>query len=113
MIPSNYEVFLVGLSYLIAVYGSYTALQCAFAIPHGLSWGEIIASVAGAAVALGGAVWAMHFIGMNSVDLGVAVADAPGVVAISLGLAVLAAAAGLFIVGRSDGGPLTLPLGAL
>ena len=48
MIPANYEVFLVGLSYLIVVYGSYTALQCAFAIPHGLSWGEITASVAGA-----------------------------------------------------------------
>jgi len=113
MNPASYEVFLVGLSYLIVAYGSYTALQYAFPIPHGLTWGEILASVAGAAVALGGAVWAMHFIGMNSVDLGVAVTYDPALVAVSLALAVLAAAAGLFIVGRSGGGPLNLPLGAL
>lgn len=113
MSPASYELFLVGLSYLIAVYGSYTALQFAFAIPHGLTWGEIIGSLSGAAVALGVAAWAMHFIGMNSMDLGVPVSYDPALVIASLVLAILAAAAGLLIVGRSGGGPLNLPLGAL
>jgi len=113
MNPAGFELFLVGLSYLIAVYGTYTALQFAFAIPHGLSWAEIIGSVTGAALALGGAAWAMHFIGMNSVDLGVPVGFDPALVLASLALALLAACAGFFIVGRSGGGPLNLPLGAL
>jgi NO-binding membrane sensor protein with MHYT domain len=113
MNPAGYEIFLVGLSYLIAVYGSYTALQFAFAIPHGLSWAEIIGSVVGAALALGGAAWAMHFIGMNSVDLGVPVGFDPALVLASLAAALLAACAGFFIMGRSGGGPLNFPVGAL
>jgi NO-binding membrane sensor protein with MHYT domain len=113
MNPASYELFLVGLSFLIAVYGSYTALQFASAIPHADTWGAVIGSVGGAAVALGGAIWAMHFIGMNSVDWGLRVSYDPLLVIASLVAAILGAALGLLVVGRSDGGPLNLPLGAL
>jgi len=71
----HYEPFLVALSYVISVFGSYTALQLAIAIPQGRTWGAVIGSVIGAAAAVGGgAIWSMHFIGMNAADLGIPVA---------------------------------------
>jgi NO-binding membrane sensor protein with MHYT domain len=61
----------------------------------------------------GGAIWSMHFIGMNAADLGIPVAYDPVLTITSLILSILAPALGLFIVGRSDGGPINLPLGGL
>jgi len=110
----HYEPFLVALSYVISVFGSYTALQLAIAIPQGRTWGAVIGSVVGAAVAVGGgAIWSMHFIGMNAADLGIPVSYDPVLTITSLILSILAPAVGLFIVGRSDGGPINLPLGGL
>jgi len=110
----QYEPFLVGLSYVISVFGSYTALQLAIAIPQARTWAAVIGSVTGASVALGGgAIWSMHFIGMNAADMGVPVAYDPLLTFLSLILAVVAPAIGLFIVGRSDGGPFNLPLGGV
>jgi len=110
----HYEPFLVALSYVISVFGSYTALQLAIAIPQGRTWGAVIGSVIGAAVAVGGgAIWSMHFIGMNAADLGIPVAYDPVLTITSLILSILAPALGLFIVGRSDGGPINLPLGGV
>jgi NO-binding membrane sensor protein with MHYT domain len=110
----HYEPFLVALSYVISVFGSYTALQLAIAIPQGRTWGGIIGSCIGAATAVGGgAIWSMHFIGMNAADLGIPVAYDPALTFASLVLAVVAPAIGLFIVGRSDGGWINLPLGGV
>lgn len=110
----DYEPILLGLSYAISVLGSYTALQLAIEIPEGRTWSSIIGSVTGTAAALGGgAIWSMHFIGMNAADLGIPVAYDPVLTLASLILAILAPAIGLFIVGRSDGGPINLPLGGL
>jgi len=50
----TYEPFLVALSYVISVFGSYTALQLAIAIPQGRTWGSVIGSCIGAATAVGG-----------------------------------------------------------
>jgi NO-binding membrane sensor protein with MHYT domain len=55
----------------------------------------------------------MHFIGMNAADLGMPVTYDPALTITSLILAVLAPAIGLFIVGRSDGGAINLPLGGV
>jgi len=110
----TYEPFLVVLSYVISVFGSYTALQLAIAIPQARTWTAVIGSVTGASVALGGgAVWSMHFIGMNAADMGVPVAYDPTLTVVSLILAIVAPAIGLFIVGRSDGGWINLPLGGV
>ncbi len=110
----QYDPFLVGLSYVISVFGSYTALQLAIAIPQARTWAAVIGSVIGASVALGGgAIWSMHFIGMNAADMGMPVAYDPVLTFTSLILAVIAPAIGLFIVGRSDGGPWNLPLGGI
>jgi NO-binding membrane sensor protein with MHYT domain len=110
----HYEPFLVALSYVISVFGSYTALQLAIAIPQGRTWGAVIGSVIGAAAAVGGgAIWSMHFIGMNAADLGIPVAYDPVLTITSLVVSILAPAIGLFIVGRSDGGWINLPLGGV
>jgi NO-binding membrane sensor protein with MHYT domain len=110
----HYEPFLVGLSYVISVFGSYVALQLATAILQGRSWGAVIGSVIGAAVAVGGgAIWSMHFIAMNAADLGIPVVYDPFLTFLSLAFGILAPAVGLFIVGRSDGGPFNLPLGGV
>ena len=110
----HYEPFLVGLSYVISVFGSYTALQLAIAIPQGRSWTAVIGSVFGAAAAVGGgAIWSMHFIAMNAADLGIPVTYDPFLTFLSLAFGILAPAVGLFIVGRSDGGPFNLPLGGV
>jgi len=110
----HYEPFLVGLSYVISVFGSYTALQLAIAIPQGRSWTAVIGSVLGAAAAVGGgAIWSMHFIAMNAADLGIPVTYDPVLTFLSLAFGIIAPAVGLFIVGRSDGGPFNLPLGGV
>jgi NO-binding membrane sensor protein with MHYT domain len=70
--------------------------------------------VIGAAAAVGGgAIWSMHFIGMNAADLGIPVAYDPVLTITSLVVSILAPAIGLFIVGRSDGGWINLPLGGV
>src|SRR5882672_7768313 len=110
----TYEPFLVALSFVISVFGSYTALQLAIAIPQARTWAAVIGSVTGASIALGGgAIWSMHFIGMNAADMGMPVAYDPVLTIASFILAVAAPAIGLFIVGRSDGGPWNLPLGGV
>ena len=110
----TYDVFLVALSYLISVFGSYTALQLAIAIPQARTWAGVAGSVTGAAVALGGgAIWSMHFIAMNAADMGMPVAYDALLTFTSLLVAVVASAIGLFVVGRSDGGPFNLPLGGV
>lgn len=110
----TYEPFLVALSYVISVFGSYTALQLAIAIPQARTWTAVIGSVTGAAVALGGgAIWSMHFIAMNAADMGMPVTYDALLTFTSLVVGVVASAIGLFVVGRSDGGPLNLPLGGV
>src|SRR5882672_8852530 len=95
----HYEPFLVGLSYVISVFGSYTALQLAIAIPQGRSWTAVIGSVFGAAAAVGGgAIWSMHFIAMNAADLGIPVAYDAFLTFASLVAGVAACGVGLFIV---------------
>jgi NO-binding membrane sensor protein with MHYT domain len=100
----SYDPYFVGLSYLISVFGSYTALQLAIAIPRAETWTGVITSVIGAAVALGGgAIWSMHFIAMNAADLGMQVTYDAFLTFASLGMGIAASAIGLFVVGRSDG----------
>lgn len=110
----QYEPLLVVLSYVISVFGSYTALQLAIAIPQARTWSGVIGAVSGAAIAVGGgAIWSMHFIAMNAADLGMPVAYDAALTFASLIIGVLASGVGLFIVGRSDGGLLNLPLGGV
>ena len=98
----SYNLYLIGLSYVIAVFGSFTALQLAIRIPSsrgGSMWGWLIFS----ALALGGgAIWSMHFIGMLAYETPVRIGYDPMLTIASLLIAVVIAAIGLLIVGRGQ-----------
>ncbi|MCK5662192.1 MAG: hypothetical protein KAI17_01850 [Thiotrichaceae bacterium] len=113
MIETSYNFTLVGLSYAIAVFGSYTALNLAVHIP--LAKGRMIFWwLVGAAVALGGgAIWSMHFIGMLAYNMPMDVDYDPVLTIASLFMAVVSVGAGLFIVGRGGASIIKLVLAGL
>lgn len=96
----TYNYFLVALSYLVSVFGSYTGLQLMRAIRRsegGAVYGWIIA----AAFALGGgAIWTMHFIGMIAYQTPMEVAYDPFLTFVSLMLAVTVVAVGIFTLSK-------------
>lgn len=93
---------LIGLSYAIAVFGSYTALQLAIRIPSAMGL-ERWLWLLGAALALGGgAIWSMHFIGMLAFEPPVPVVYLPGLTFFSLVIGIVASGAGLAIVGIGE-----------
>ena len=95
---------LVLLSVLIALVGSYAALDLVGQVA--LAKGRARAAwLLGASLALGFGIWAMHFVGMLGLKLAVPVAWDPPVVAVSLAVSVAGSAAGLAAVARR------LPLG--
>jgi NO-binding membrane sensor protein with MHYT domain len=99
---TSYDPLLVALSYVISVFGAFTALQLAVAIPTAAGtavWGWVV----GAAAAMGGgAIWSMHFIAMLAFRMPMRVSYDPGLTLASLLLAMLVTGAGLFIVGRGE-----------
>jgi NO-binding membrane sensor protein with MHYT domain len=110
----QYEPLLVGLSFLISVFGSYTALQLATAIPQAQNWSTVFGSVLGAAVAIGGgAIWSMHFIAMNAADMGMPVAYDATLTYASLIIAIVSCGIGLFVVGRGEGSMTNLLVGGV
>jgi len=96
----HYNGVLVGLSYVIAVLGSFTALQFALGIRLARTatqrWGAILA--AGTAMG-GGAIWAMHFIAMLACNMGVQVSYDLLLTTVSALLAVVACSLGMAIAG--------------
>ena len=86
----SYNWFLVSLSFLVAVFGSFTGLQ----ITNGMkssSAGPTPLWIAAAAISLGGgAIWTMHFIGMLAYQVPMDIGYLPGPTFASLVLAVVA-----------------------
>jgi len=83
-----HDPLLATLSYLVAVVGSYTALQLAIGIPAATNSQDRTQAVIGAGAAMGGAIWAMHFIAMLACHMDI-------VVTYGLGLTVLSALIGM------------------
>ena len=114
IIPSTLDPLLAGLSYLVSVLGSFTALQFGISIPSATNTRErMVAIVAAGAVMGGGAIWSMHFIAMLAWKMSMPVTyDLP----ITLGSAVVAmlsCMAGLAIVGRGIFSTVKLMLGGV
>jgi NO-binding membrane sensor protein with MHYT domain len=110
-IAVSYDPTLIGLSYLISVFGAYTALQLAIGIPvaEGKS---AIGWLIGAAFAMGGgAIWSMHFIGMLAYKLNIPVTYDPMITIISAILAIVVTGFGLFVVGRGSANSMNLVIG--
>lgn len=110
-VPTGYNYWLVALSFVISVLGSFTALLFAgrIATARGRTkWWWL----AGAAAALGGgAVWSMHYIGMLAFQMPMSIQFNSVITLGSLAAAVLVTGIGLAVAHR--GGVLNLLGGGL
>lgn len=104
----SYNWFLVLLSFLISVFGSFTALQITNNMKssaEGISW--LWVSVAALALG-GGGIWTMHFIGMLAYQAPMDISYAPGLTFLSLIIAIAVVGIGLAIAVSGKLTPLRL-----
>jgi NO-binding membrane sensor protein with MHYT domain/CheY-like chemotaxis protein len=99
-LPAKYNYALVLLSYLVAALGGYAFLQFASRIAELRDSGLRFGWLAIGAIAMGGGIWAMHFIGMLAHVLPIPVSYDPWITAVSIVPAILAAAVALHVVAR-------------
>lgn len=111
-IALRYAPGIVVLSYFIASFASYVALDLAKRV-RTVDRVMAIGWWAGGSVTMGTGIWSMHFVGMLAVSLPMAVGYGYGLTALSWVAAVAASAMALYVASRTR---LTLPwlaLGAL
>jgi PAS domain S-box-containing protein len=95
-----HDPVLVALSILIAAFASYTALDLATRM-RAASDRTRFAWLAAAAIAMGGGIWSMHFVGMLAFSLpGIEVAYDPLQTLLSLVIPIVVAAGAFAVVGR-------------
>ncbi|CAA9422711.1 MAG: diguanylate cyclase/phosphodiesterase (GGDEF & EAL domains) with PAS/PAC sensor(s) [uncultured Rubrobacteraceae bacterium] len=106
-LDAGWDPSLVLLSFVVAVFASYTALDLA---------GRVVASggrarmvwLAGGAFAMGTGIWSMHFTGMLVFKMGMPVTYHVLLTLLSVVIAIAASGLALFVVGRGEVGPRTL-----
>ena len=97
MLHASHDPALVALSVAVAVFASYTSLDLASRVNVAGGRGRAVWLI-GAAVALGGGIWSMHFIAMLAFSLGMPIAYDEGMTIASLIAAVAVAGIGLSVV---------------
>ena len=111
-LTATYDARLVTLSVVIAVLGSYIALDLAGQSGVAQGWARKL-WLTGATMALGISTWALHFIGMLAYQLPIPIVYDFTIVFISMAVAIAGAGAGLVVVNRKQPlGWLTLATGA-
>jgi diguanylate cyclase len=96
----HYQPELVALSVAVAIFTAYVALDLA-GQQKGASWAARWSWLAGSAVAMGGGIWSMHFIGMLAMVLPASVTFGLPLTLASLILPILASGGGLALVGEN------------
>ena len=94
---ASYNWFLVSLSFLIAVFGSFTGLQITNGMKSSAAGPTPLWIIAAAVSLGGGAIWTMHFIGMLAYQVPMDIGYLPGPTFASLALAVIAVGIGIYI----------------
>ncbi len=112
VLTSTYDVRLVGLSLVIAVIGSYTALDLAGQVSVAQGRARLL-WLTGSAIALGNTIWAMHFIAMLAYQLPIPITYVFSTVLISMAVATVGSVVGLFVVTRQPLGRLLLWSGSI
>lgn len=112
MLTGSYDLFMVFISYCVAVLASYTALDLSGRIATA---NDKVATfwIAGGAVAMGIGIWSMHFVGMLAFSLPIPMGYDLTITLASLALAILASGFALWMVSRPDLPYLHLMVGAL
>src|SRR5205809_269338 len=98
---ASHDPVLVALSILIAALASYTALDLATRMRAAASGRASSGWLAAAAIAMGGGIWSMHFVGMLAFSLpGIEISYDPVQTLLSLVIPIVVAAAAFAVVGR-------------
>jgi NO-binding membrane sensor protein with MHYT domain len=105
ILTGAYDWRLVGLSYVIAVMASFTALDLAGRVTAARGRARLV-WLLGGAFAMGVGIWSMHFTGMLAFSLPIALTYDVPTVLISLIVAMIASGFALFVASRPQ---LTLP----
>src|SRR5437868_1740226 len=108
----RYDASLVALSFAVACFASYTALDLGTRIRVSRGW-ERAGWLATAAVAMGGGIWSMHFIAMLAFLMPMPVAFDVGLTVLSLLLAIGVTGGGFYIMGTRQATPAQLLLAGL
>ncbi|MGT2485226.1 MHYT domain-containing protein [Methylobacterium oryzae CBMB20] len=103
MVHTGYNPALVALSIGLAVFASYTALDLGARI-RGPVAGPRWPWIAGAALAMGGGIWSMHFVGMLAFEMGLPAAYDIGLTLLSFAIAVAVTGAAFLWVARVGNG---------
>ncbi|NIF21291.1 putative bifunctional diguanylate cyclase/phosphodiesterase [Candidatus Pantoea multigeneris] len=107
MLVTSYDAFTVIVSVLVAILASYTALDMAGRVTT--STGRVaLVWLFGGGFSMGVGIWAMHFIGMLSMELDMVMSYNPVLTAASMVIAVCASIFSLWLVCQGE-----LPLGKL
>lgn len=108
-VATTYNPALVGLSFVIAVFASYTALDLGGRIRMATGWISAV-WVASAAVAMGGGIWSMHFVAMLAFEMAIPASYDLWLTALSLVLAIAVTAAAFAVAGRENARPTDIVL---
>ena len=96
ILSGTHDAALVTLSVALAVAASYTALDLAGRVGAATGWARR-AWLATAAVAMGGGIWAMHFVAMLAFSLPVSMTYDPSLTLFSLGVAIAVTGVGFTV----------------
>jgi len=105
IMTGSHDSMLVAISISIAVAASYTALDLAGRIRASEGWLRRVWLVT-AAIAMGGGIWAMHFVAMLAFSMpGMEVGYDVELTVVSLLVAIVVTGAGFAVMSRSRGAP--------
>ena len=98
---ATYDLRLVTLSIVIAVFGSYISMDLAGQVLVAQGWARQV-WLTGGTIALGISIWAMHFIGMLAYQLPIPIVYDFTIVILSMAVSIVGAGTGFLIVYRKQ-----------
>lgn len=113
VLPVSYSPGLVLLSLLIAIFTSSMAIRLAWVARQSTSRQDRWMLLLGSSIALGGGIWAMHFVGMLALHIHTHVSYAPWITGLSMLPGIAASAVAMSILIRQDIGRLQLLVGGV
>jgi PAS domain S-box-containing protein len=113
VLPVSYAPGLVLLSLLIAIFTSSMAIRLAWVARQSTAKQDRWMLLLGSSVALGGGIWAMHFIGMLALHIHTHVSYGPWITGLSMLPGIGASAVAMSILMRQDIGRLQLLVGGV
>src|SRR5712671_5013707 len=112
VVAGTHDPYLVALSILVACFASYTALDLGGHVEAARGLARRVWLVA-AAIAMGGGIWSMHFIGMLAFVMPIPMSYDIGLTTLSLLVAIFVTGGGFYVISRQSASPLRLVLSGL